>query len=88
MHGLVFYYTLCILIPLYNATVYNHLRVILPCQFKLAKAWLQSEVHKKDVVGLLKQITKQSKAFPRERPVEDKSRNIYAVTKGLWKCVF
>lgn len=64
MHGLVFYYTLCILIPLYNATVYNNLCVILPCQFKLAKAWLQSEVHKKDVGGLLKQITKQSKLSP------------------------
>lgn len=72
----------------YNATVYNGLCVILPWQFRLTKAWLQSEVHKKDVVGLLKQITKQSKAFPRERPAEDKGRNIYAITKGHWKCVF
>lgn len=87
MHTSVLYYTHCVLIPLYNATVYNKLCVILPCQFWLTRTWLWREVHKIDVVGLLKQITKQSKALPRERPAEDKGRNIYAVTQGHWKCV-
>lgn len=88
MHKLVLYYVLCVLILLYNATVCNNLCVILPCQFQVTEACLQSEVHKKGVVGLLKQTTKQSKAFTRKRPAEDKDRHIYAVTKGHLKYVF
>lgn len=72
MHKSVLHYIHCVLIPLYNATVFNKLCVILPCQFWLTRTWLWSEVHKIDVVGLLKQITKQSKAFPRERQQKTK----------------
>mgnify|MGYP001852217788 CR=1 FL=1 len=52
-----------------------------------SKAWLQHEVLKKQ--SRLDEVsTEQAEVFPGKRPSEDQDRNICAVIKGLWECMF